>query len=132
MNKTLVNAILCLLLCFGSLILEAKKNDGTIQYWFQYKEDRKLQMSDTLSIQLIAFQNESCFDGVDKTKIFGKGIKIIKQSKWTEKEHDFWMKQISVVLKGNRKQEVEITAYRKTDKGVFVQTKKITITDDNK
>ena len=107
----------------NSLRAENLKTKNPIQFSFEIVGNRKEAFStgDTIDLRLKAIQlDRSCTQGIEKTRIFLKGLKSIHQNSWIKNEDGSWEKVITVRVneKGN---ELQITAYHESDAGKTVE-----------
>ena len=80
-------------------------------------------LGDTVHLCLTAIQGgRVCTDGVERTRLLGRGINIISQHSWQENQRGRYTKQFSIVVTGNKTMALQVTAYRKTDKGEIART----------
>lgn len=96
-----------------------------IEFHFEIVRNAKsfYSVGDTVVFRLIAKQTgKTCTDGVNRSRLFGKGIKITKQSQWLQTSEGIWQKNIETVITGNSKNDWQITAFRKTDKDEVAET----------
>lgn len=78
---------------------------------------------DTLQFRILAIQNDlSCSDGVEKTRVFMKGLRMQKQSSWKETTSGKWQKELTTLVGTNPAKGIQLTAYRETDAGKSVET----------
>lgn len=119
-------------LCLTFLVFfSAKPIPDGIEYSFQIIENNKeiYTIGDTLSLIIKATQNTRvCAEGVDKTKIFTKGLAIIWQTDWMNTTNNTYEKKITLAVKGNKKNDACITAFRQSDRGIVSQSYSITYT----
>ena len=96
-----------------------------IAYFFEVvgKSKAAYSIGDTVHLSLTAIQSgRICADGVERTRLLGKGIQVIHQQAWRESPKGRYSKQFAVVVTGNKSMSLQITAYRKTDKGEISKT----------
>jgi hypothetical protein len=104
----LKKTIICTLILFSSVNVF-----GQIQV--QHKgEKTSYYLGDTVTLSIqIKVPSETCLDGMNQTKLFQRGISIIRQSAWHEIKKGYWQKEISLIInKGN----ATLTILRKNDK----------------
>lgn len=78
---------------------------------------------DTLTFRLSAIQADwICADGIEKTRIFAKGLRLLSQSAWHEASSGVWQKELSALVGSNPAKGIQLTAYRETDAGKVVET----------
>lgn len=76
-------------------------------------------IGDRINMQISAHQvGKECADGIHKIKIYCKGFEIVEQEKWVDSV-GFWTKDVTLEVKGNKTKQLQVTAYRKTDKGII-------------
>lgn len=96
-----------------------------ISYTIEVIGEQGLDVSagDTVDFVIRAKQSgRICLDGVDRTKIYFKGMKMLNQKKWMEQESGIWIKSCSALVTGNASGKIQITAFRKTDQGTVIKT----------
>jgi hypothetical protein len=117
-----------LLIFFAGIFLPAKvycAPADSLSFRFEVTNSSKssYEIGDTVKFLLTATQaGKVCSDGVQRSRLFAKGIKITRQSEWKETGQGCWLKQIETVITGNSKNNWQITAFRKTDKGEIAET----------
>jgi len=98
--------------------------DGIV-YQFEIINNKKeiYQLGETLVVKINAIQNtRACTNGVEKTRIFTKGLTLVSQTQWTKLESNTYEKNVTVTVKGNKKNDARITAFRQTDRGVIAES----------
>jgi len=84
---------------------------------------------DTIEVKIKAIQHDgSCKQGIEKTRIFMKGLKLIHQHGWVENKDGIWEKHISVLV-NSKSQDLQITAYHESDLGKTVELFNLTRTE---
>lgn len=80
-------------------------------------------IGDSIQVILTAVQQgKVCETGLDKSRLFGRGVKIIDQKAWNATSLTTWQKPFTVIITGNSKNIWQITAFRKTDQGEITET----------
>ncbi|MDC0584425.1 hypothetical protein OAO55_01710 [Bacteroidales bacterium] len=92
---------------------------------FNISDDKQCyQLGDRFNLTIKAKQTGVyCSNGIEKIKLFTKGLKIEHQQAWQEIKPGLWKTELQLLVIGNKKNQLQITAYRKTDKGTIVNTK---------
>ncbi|MCW3804908.1 hypothetical protein [Plebeiibacterium marinum] len=92
---------------------------------FEFSEGVKdgYVVGDVLKCTLIVIQKgKYCAEGVHKVKLYVKGLNILEKGLWKQTSASEWHRQVCLGLKAKKSGSVQLTAYRKTDKGEVVET----------
>ncbi|RKD85971.1 hypothetical protein [Mangrovibacterium diazotrophicum] len=106
-----------------SALAQSSKTKNPIRFSFEIVGNRKDAFSagETIDVRLTAIQlDRSCTQGIEKTRIFLKGLKSIHQNSWIENKDGSWEKVITVLVNEKGK-ELQITAYHESDAGKTVE-----------
>jgi hypothetical protein len=79
----------------------------------------------------IAYENKLCGEGIEVTKFFTKGMKIIRREGWNEVTPGIWENMLTIEVVGNRKGVLQLTVARRTDKESVLGTKKFRMKVNN-
>lgn len=110
-----------MLLVASSLLAQAPENI-TLEFSQTEAEKTSYAIDEHLQIKLTAIQNQQqCTEGIDKIKLYCKGCKIIKEEAW-HLDDKRWTKHLTLEVVGHKSGLFQITAYRRTDKGVVTKT----------
>ncbi len=98
------------------------KNPISYDLLFSAGEKECYALGDSLSVILVASQqSESCESGVQKTRIFCKGLKLLSETQWEAQNDNSWQKEIQLDVRKSSTDNAQLTAFRQTDSGKTVQ-----------
>jgi len=94
--------------------------DNQVQIHFIQGRKNIYKTGDKIELQVTVYvPDEICPDGMDKTKLFISGIKIVRENSWEHIKRGVWQKKLTLEIVGNKKGVAKLTVYRRADKGSF-------------
>jgi len=107
-----------------STVLRATPPDGLIfRFAIVNEKPEGYAIGDSVQVILTAIQQgKACETGLEKSRLFGRGVKIINQKVWKETISGGLEKPFTIIITGNSKNLWQVTAFRKTDKGEIAET----------
>ncbi|WP_163718081.1 hypothetical protein [Mangrovibacterium lignilyticum] len=128
-----IATVLALLIFMAGAVLGGSLTANPIVYKFQIIKGGKACYTngDSLLIAVTAKQKgNSCLDGVEKTRLFYKGFKLVHQQSWADNNCGVWTKIVQLIVTGAENKKACITAFRQTDSGTIAET--FTLNTDSK
>ncbi len=119
----IILSMLLTFLCAKGYALQQKQSNP-INYEFELCKNKKAAYSagDTIQVKIVATQkNRDCIQGIEKTRIFMKGLKSVYQQNWEKITDSRWKKNLQVVISDKSKTS-QITAYHESDAGKTIET----------
>ncbi len=85
-------------------------------------------VSDTLTFKAsVVMPSDVCADGMNKSKVFLSGFKMLKEGCWKKEKGIVWTNEFQVSVIENNKKTSKITLMRKSDLGSFFTQFKLDI-----
>ncbi len=99
------------------MMISLQLSAATLSFNVIYQIVEEYSITDTVSVLIrISYEDKLCGEGIEVTKIFAKGMKIIEKEGWREITAGVWENRLSMIVMGNRKNELQLTVARRTDK----------------
>lgn len=117
-----------LLILFNQNVLLVNTHEADVKIIVTDGEKNIYAINDSLKIEIKVYMPpEICLDGMELTKVYISGLSILNQEDWKHFGNGIWVKNMSLVIRQNKKNESKITVTRKADKGHFFKQKKFKV-----
>jgi len=121
MKQSGILKLILTILFFGAILT----SQAQVSYKIISGEKSVYAPNDEISIQFqLKVDPKSCQDGMEKTRIYPSGMKILNKSEWLELKKGLWQTTVKCLITGNKRGFGQLTVVRKTDKqDLFEQVK---------